>query len=201
MRFLTKFAAAALVAGSSLAMANSAGAVIVAVSAPSPDPKAAGADPLGDAFTTSVGGLGWTMGLEAFNTASLTFGDGLPFATTFRYTINNGVVNGLDLNPGATYFVDVTTGLFWNATFFNAGPTPNQRVEFTAPTGSAISPGDVFQIRVGFITPLSVDRYSWSANWDNAYNPVPEPATWALMIGGFALAGSALRRRRRIAAA
>ena len=200
MRFLTKIAAAALVAGSALSMANSAGAVIVAISAPSPDPKSAGADPLGDAFTTSVGGLSWTMGLEQFNTASLTFGDGLPFATIFRYTINNGVVNGIDLNPGATYLVDVNTGLFWNATFFNAGPVPNQRVEFTAPTGSALSPGDTFQIRVGFITPLSVDRYSWSASWDNGFNPVPEPATWALMIGGFALAGAALRRRRIAAA-
>jgi hypothetical protein len=31
-------------------------------------------------------------------------------------------------------------------------------------------------------------------------SPVPEPATWAMMIGGFSLAGVALRRRRMIAA-
>ncbi len=28
---------------------------------------------------------------------------------------------------------------------------------------------------------------------------VPEPATWAMMIAGFGLAGSALRRRQRVA--
>ena len=29
-------------------------------------------------------------------------------------------------------------------------------------------------------------------------NPVPEPATWALMISGFGMAGAMLRRRRAL---
>jgi hypothetical protein len=53
-----------------------------------------------------------------------------------------------------------------------------------------------------------LNLYYWdSNNADNAGaidafvtagSPVPEPATWALMIGGFALAGQALRGRKRI---
>ena len=30
-----------------------------------------------------------------------------------------------------------------------------------------------------------------------AITPVPEPAAWALMLGGFGLAGAAMRRRGR----
>lgn len=41
-------------------------------------------------------------------------------------------------------------------------------------------------------------RASAGANFSAA--PVPEPAAWALMIGGFGLAGAQLRRRRLVAA-
>jgi hypothetical protein len=39
-------------------------------------------------------------------------------------------------------------------------------------------------------------------HWDNdpTFGAVPEPATWALMIGGFGMAGATLRRRRALSA-
>ena len=201
MRFLTKVAAAILSASLGVMTAGSAGAVIVAISAPSPDPTAAGVDPLGDAFSTNVGGLTWNMGQEAFNPGGLTTGDGSSRATLFRFTINNGLINGIEIDPTKTFFEDVTTGQTWSAAFFSAGPTPNQRVEFTAPGASFISALDQFRIKITFVTPLSAPRYSWSANWDNTLSSTtPEPATWALMISGFGLAGMALRRRRAAAA-
>ncbi|MBB5985306.1 hypothetical protein HNP60_001280 [Sphingobium sp. B1D3A] len=40
----------------------------------------------------------------------------------------------------------------------------------------------------------------WWGDFDTINRGVPEPATWAMMIGGFALAGGALRRRRGMAA-
>lgn len=39
-------------------------------------------------------------------------------------------------------------------------------------------------------------RFAWAITPDGDVSAAPEPATWALAIGGFGLVGSALRRRR-----
>jgi hypothetical protein len=48
---------------------------------------------------------------------------------------------------------------------------------------------------------FSAYPYDWNQGLVTGFNTaVPEPATWALMIGGFGLAGASLRRRRALAA-
>jgi hypothetical protein len=52
-----------------------------------------------------------------------------------------------------------------------------------------------------FPGPFSSNAYSSSTVIATAPGGVPEPATWALMIGGFGLAGASLRRRRAVTSA
>lgn len=57
--------------------------------------------------------------------------------------------------------------------------------------GTAAYPGTPFT----FTGTYSLGDFSGSGTFDISA-PVPEPATWAMMIGGFALAGAVMRRRR-----
>jgi hypothetical protein len=63
--------------------------------------------------------------------------------------------------------------------------------------GGAFNEG-LFGLHEGKKKGLKVDA---EFHWDNdpTFGAVPEPATWALMIGGFGMAGATLRRRRTVA--
>lgn len=106
---------------------------------------------------------------------SLDFASGLDFAT---------------LAPGLAQ-------MFWIGDGVTGTGTGTTQV-FTAPTGAT-------RLFLG-----TVDGYSWNDNSGAyvvtaAYNGatvggVPEPATWALMIGGFGFVGGALRQRTALMA-
>lgn len=131
--------------------------------------------------TGVLDGLKEGSNLAADLTATVTAGlgivpDGYVFAlgtgTAGTFTVTAGQITYAD-----AYFVDPNTSsyLFLGTDPFGTTYYPNlsnartgaQAVSMTAPTFSPV-----------------------------AVAAVPEPATWAMMIGGFGMAGGALRRRR-----
>lgn len=83
----------------------------------------------------------------------------------------------------------------------NGTPTGNVVGGFSSLSGFTVNSGFVSGINhldfivtdVGVVTALRVDNIAGTANLANA---IPEPATWAMLIGGFGLVGGAMRRRR-----
>ena len=93
-----------------------------------------------------------------------------------------GYVNGvqaLSFNDGGNLGVIASELRFFRDDNSVGGEAAPGFVDFIRTYDDALSSGDVAGL------------------YDNYVNGgVPEPATWALMIGGFGLAGAALRRRR-----
>ena len=216
MKLLSKTVIASAIAATAIAAASSAGAVAIGFGdGVNPAWDNLGGANVGDEFA-SVISLSSTANFHNmtahFNPLASTDNDGYSWATDFQFTINNGYEN-IDTTAANTFFVDVTTGQTWTANFFNQG-AKGVAVQFTAPTGTEIHSGDVYSMRIGLLSPFVFNNpshvattvnqvkgvYSWSANWENTV-AVPEPATWALMISGFGMAGVALRRRRQVLAA
>ena len=109
------------------------------------------------------------------------------------------------VHEGDYYFDDgVTTRLsyIFNTDTLNAAASLDQNWGPVAQSGTG---GGFMYVSVYEYATGSLLEYAFaSLNADGTYsvgNAVPEPSTWALMIAGFGLVGTAVRRRKALAAA
>lgn len=113
-----------------------------------------------------------------------------PTAGVYRY---KGFYEVLDIAPGAVnaYANGVLVPLSGAAS--HPGVT-GPRTYFGG--GVSLAAGDVIDFRVNRAGAIWDDSTGLSATISSA----PEPAAWAMMIGGFGLSGGLIRRRRSLAA-
>lgn len=98
--------------------------------------------------------------------------------------VTTTLTNGNELDFGQTLFGTVIIGSHWgegNPTIGNSSVF--WEFNFTTPTN--------------FITLSTTQGFSNAALYEDGPH-VPEPATWAMMVLGFGVAGFAVRRRRKV---
>jgi hypothetical protein len=166
---------------------------------------ALGTDPLGHSWQAanvsgkgSWGEPGLLAGTLHFNPAAFTAPDGRADATEFDFIFLRGVSGTIDETPASspfgseltTRFSDITKGVLWIPTFTSAG----KEVDFTAPEGSRIDPGDEFFVNVVFTGSVNTTAFSFAGLWTERA-PIPEPTGLVAIAAG--LFGLGLLRRRR----
>lgn len=95
---------------------------------------------------------------------------------------------------GAGYVGTEQSGVF--SVFVNCNSCPDNSVNFTFSNGDTSATGSGAAQVVDDGNFDYEGRIKFNIVGGSAYAIVPEPAAWALMIGGFGLVGAALRRRR-----
>jgi hypothetical protein len=164
---------------------------------------ATGVDPLGNAYSASGthwGEPGYLNGTLSFNPLLVSNSEG-SYATSFSFTFLKGVSGVIDQTPSSTpfgsgpetRFSNLTDGVAWLVSY--SGKT----VTFTAPTmATKLDAGDQFFVNIAFTGAIDTARFSFAGLWDDtAVASVPEPANWAMMLGGFGMIGGVMRSRRR----
>jgi hypothetical protein len=164
---------------------------------------ATGNDPLGHSWIAQDqhwGEPGYGAGYLTFNSGALTGSGAETYATSFAFTFLKGVSGVLDTNfsldpfnfVSETRFINVTDGVAWLVAF------EGNKVTFTAPDmASKLDVGDTFFVNVKFTGDVDTSKFSFAGLWDEeSVQAVPEPTTWAMMIGGLSLVGLQMRRRK-----
>jgi hypothetical protein len=165
---------------------------------------ATGTDPLGHKWIAdnSAGPGAWgepglLKGTLSFNPAGFTAPDGVATASEFDFIFLKGVGGTIDETPASgpggseltTRFS--TGGVLWTPHFSADG----KEVDFIAPGGGHISPGDTFFVNVVFTGAVDVEHFSFAGLWTDTPKTIPEPGALALLAGG--LVGLGLVRRRK----
>lgn len=122
---------------------------------------------------------------------------GLANATSFTLTETNAADKIIPLSRGFGVFFEVYDSNSdylgdWDAVESSSGKS----ITFTAPAGLTLTPGERFSFDITFDKSLP-NNFAYDITWGGDPAPAPEPATWALMLGGVGLAGGVLRRRQR----
>jgi PEP-CTERM motif len=110
---------------------------------------------------------------------------------------NTGYPQGRAVSIFGNYALNYNAGVL-SAYSLSTGALVDQTTLNGAANGFNSLFGQSYANGYFFVTNEAGDQ--WKGYQLSGGNAVPEPATWALMIGGFGLAGSALRRRRALAA-
>jgi hypothetical protein len=158
-------------------------------------PDAHGATGLGTPYTTlqNAFNFGNANGLVFFELLAANDRYGQPLPRLNQSNSQSGWVsyNWSTISPTLTEFTGVyaLTGATQSLGIRNA-------LNGYAATGASFDYGNTSSL--SFILPTNVTFTSASGVFLNANNnAVPEPATWAMMLFGFGLVGSAMRRGRR----
>ncbi|WP_421938026.1 PEPxxWA-CTERM sorting domain-containing protein [Phenylobacterium sp.] len=139
-----------------------------------------------------------TLGIDSGTSTYLDFASAYTGAIAFRYQVQAGFVATITAYSG----LGGTGAALGSGTLalFNTGPpcpTYNATLCNMGPGGLGFVTGAQSIVFAGTPGKFVFDDLTFGAGNDPLAPPaVPEPSTWALLVGGFVLAGSALRSRR-----
>jgi len=131
--------------------------------------------------------------------AGLTLDDGL-VATDWAqqviniFTVTNGSITAFQFNAVVAHPGTSDLCLNTGATFFGGGFTCPHNLIFIGDGLDRFRGGGGFGYNI-----LGANGITFTAEAETGTEGVPEPATWGLMIGGFGMAGAAMRRRKAAA--
>lgn len=198
MRFSTLFGGVAVLAA---VFATPASAVIISGSTVS------GGNAI-DAIELSSSQISLDFGIAAFTPITVNFGVQSGDVATYNFDSAIDIFTGV--GAPASGVASLVLALTNGATFNLGNVTPSFSTASTSlnAAGNAVtinfSPEENFRVELGSLDSLlgdfGINRNNVFAGQNFALTigaaPVPEPATWAMMIAGFGLVGSGLRRSR-----